>query len=204
MNLYLQNVSALPDPKENKAMLLGIPEWRKAKILKYLLPCDRKLSLGAWRLLEKALELNGCSAKDVTIDDNGKPKCNNLNFNLSHSSDMVLCTVGNVPIGCDIEKVVDAPFEVAEHYFKTKERQYIAEGLGENEKSRRFFRLWTMKESYLKMTGEGMSVSPERIEIDLNTLTVLRDSVPQPCSLQNFSLDNYEISICEYQHDEHK
>jgi 4'-phosphopantetheinyl transferase len=111
---------------------------------------------------------------------------------------MVLCAIGDEPIGCDIEKVVDAPFEVAEHYFKIKERQYIAEGLSDNEKCRRFFRLWTMKESYLKMTGEGMSVSPERIEVDLNTLTILRDNTPQPCNLQNFTLNDYEISICEY------
>jgi 4'-phosphopantetheinyl transferase len=198
MNLYLQNVATLPDPKENKAILSGIPKWRKEKILKYLLPCDRKLSLGAWRLLEKALELNGNSAKNVTIGNNGKLKCNNLNFNLSHSADMVLCAVGDVPIGCDIEKVVDAPFEVAEHYFKAKECQYIADGCSDNEKCRRFFRLWTMKESYLKMTGEGMSLSPQRIEVDLNTLTIFRDAVPQSCKLQNFSLDNYEISICEY------
>jgi 4'-phosphopantetheinyl transferase len=198
MNLYLQNVATLPDPKENKDMLSGIPKWRKEKILKYLLPCDRKLSFGAWRLLEKALELNGNSAKDVTIGNNGKLKINNLNFNLSHSADMVLCAVGDAPIGCDIEKVVDAPFEVAEHYFKIKERQYIAKGLSDNEKCRRFFRLWTMKESYLKMTGEGMSLSPERIEVDLNTLTIFRDNVPQPCNLQNFTFNDYEISICEY------
>lgn len=202
MNLYLQNVAAMPDPKENKDMISDIPEWRKEKILKYLLPCDRKLSVGAWRLLERALELNGSSAKDVTIDNNGKLKCNNLNFNLSHCADMVLCTVGNVPIGCDIEKVVDAPFEVAEHYFKAKELRYISDGCGDKEKSRRFFRLWTMKESFLKMTGEGTSLSLEHIEIDLNTLTILRDTVPQPCSLQNFSIDNYEISICEYKYDE--
>jgi 4'-phosphopantetheinyl transferase len=110
---------------------------------------------------------------------------------------MVLCVVGDAPIGCDIEKVVDAPFEVAEHYFKPKERRYIAEGSNDSEKCRRFFRLWTMKESYLKMTGSGMSVSLSHIEVDLNTFTLLYDNIPQPCNLQSFSLGNYEISICE-------
>jgi 4'-phosphopantetheinyl transferase len=197
MNVYLQDVTFLPDPKDNKAMLSKIPAWRREKILSFLRPGDRKLSLGAWQLLEKALELNGALAEDVTIDKNGKLQCGNLNFNLSHSVDMVLCVVGDAPIGCDIEKVVDAPFEVAEHYFKPKERRYIAEGSNDNEKCRRFFRLWTMKESYLKMTGSGMSVSLSHIEVDLNTFTLLYDNIPQPCNLQSFSLGNYEISICE-------
>lgn len=196
MDYYLRHVDSLPDPKENRAVLQGIPDWRIEYILKYLRACDRKLSLGAWRLMEEILKRHGFSAENVTIGVNGKPQCEGVYFNLSHSGDMVLCVAGDVPVGCDIEKVTDAPLEVADRYFSERERRYIDEAQNIPEVNRRFFRLWTMKESYLKMTGEGMNLSPERIEIDCNALTVLRDGVLQSCTLKNISHEDYEISIC--------
>ena len=53
-----------------------------------------------------------------------------------------------------------------------------------------------MNESYMKMTGEGMSLSPDRLETDPDGLTILRDGVLQSCVLQNSAIDDYEISIC--------
>lgn len=196
MDYYFQNVTFLPDPKEEKAALSGIPDWRCQYILKYLRASDRKLSLGAWRLLEDVLEQHGISAENVTIGANGKPECEGIYFNLSHSADMVMCAISDVPVGCDIEKINDAPLEVAEQFFSEKERRYIAGTETVRERNSRFFQLWTMKESYLKMTGEGMDLSPDRIEIALQTQTILRDSVPQFCILNNFSKDDYQISIC--------
>lgn len=196
MDYYLRRVDSLPDPRENSAVLQGIPDWRVEYILRYLHACDRKLSLGAWRLMEEILKRHGFSAENVTLGLNGKPECKGVYFNLSHSGDMVLCVIGDVPVGCDIEKVTDAPLEVADRYFGEEEQRYIDEVQNDPEVNRRFFRLWTMKESYLKMTGEGMGLSPERIEIDLDTLAVLRDSVRQPCTLTNITHGDYEITIC--------
>ena len=55
-NYFLKNVSLLPDPAVDASVLSGIPDWRKHYILRYRNPIDRKRSLGAWRLLEEALE----------------------------------------------------------------------------------------------------------------------------------------------------
>jgi 4'-phosphopantetheinyl transferase len=197
MNIYLQDVTNLPDPKEDEDMLVGIPEWRKEKILRYTFPQGRKLSLGIWKLLEKALELNGDCARDVFVGENGKLYAQKTKFNLSHSGDKVLCVVSENIIGCDIEEVTKIPVEVCEHCFTQNEQNYIFGGNGEEEKNKRFFKLWTMKESYLKMTGEGITFSPARIEIDLSLNKVFRDGILQPCNLFNFFLQNYEISICE-------
>ena len=196
MNYYLLDASALPDPKEDEAALTGIPKRRRDYILRYLRPCDRKLSLGAWRLMESSLKRHGFSAKSVIIGKNGKPECEGIYFNLSHSADMVLCVISDTPVGCDIEKVTDAPMEVAEHYFSEKECRYIAAAQNTADADRRFFRLWTMKESYMKMTGEGMSLSPDRLETDPEGLTILRDGILQSCALQNSAVDDYEVSIC--------
>lgn len=190
------DVSAVPDPKCDYNALSGIPEWRRRYILRYMRACDRKLSLGAWRLLDKALKENGFSSENVMIGRNGKPECDGIYFNLSHSADMALCVVCDTPVGCDIEKVTTAPMEVAERYFSKREYRYISDAENRTDADRRFFRLWTMKESYMKMTGEGMSISPDSIEMNVDVRTVMRDGVLQDCILQNTSVGGYEISIC--------
>ena len=58
-------------------------------------------------------------------------------------------------VGCDIEKNANAPLEVAEHYFYHSELAYIKAA---KNKDKAFFTLWTLKESYMKMTGRGMSL----------------------------------------------
>lgn len=197
MEYYLKNVTSLPDPKVDKAVLEGIPDWRCNYILKYMRPCDRKLSLGVWQLLEDSLKQHGFLAENIRIAPNGKLECAGIYFNVSHSGDIALCALSNTPVGCDVEKVTSAPMEIAKRYFSDRECQYIESATSVEEKNRRFFRLWTAKESYVKMTGEGMSVSPDRVEINIDMLTVYRDSVAQPCcTLKNISCKDYEITIC--------
>ena len=196
MDFYLLDAAKLPDPMADKTALTDIPGWRCDYILRYLRACDRRLSLGAWRLMEETLERHGFSAADVKIGKNGKPECEGIYFNLSHSGEMVLCAISDSPVGCDIERVTDAPMEVAEGYFSKKERRYIADARSAEEINRRFFRLWTIKESYMKMTGEGMSLSPERIEVNIGGISVARDGELQACEVINRAVDDYEISLC--------
>ena len=194
---FLKNVSSLSDPAADESALYGIPDWRKRYILKYRNAIDRKLSLGAWRLAEEALGKYGFSADNVITDANGKPLCEGICFNLSHSGEYVLCAVSETPVGCDIEKAENAPFEITDSIFLPSERKYIAEAQNDEDKTRRFFRLWTMKESYIKMTGEGLGVSPTHIEINPEKRTITRDLVAVRCKLFNISYGDYEISICE-------
>ena len=65
-------------------------------------------------------------------------------------------------VGCDIEKIVPAPLEIAERYFSLTESEYIKTKC---DKNRAFFTLWTLKESYMKMTGQGMNLSLDAFEI---------------------------------------
>ena len=194
---FLKNISSLPDPAADAAALYGIPDWRKRHILKYRNAIDRKLSLGAWRLTEEALGKYGFSADNVITDANGKPLCEGIYFNISHSGEYVLCAVSEKPVGCDIEKAENAPFEITDSVFLPSERKYIAEAQNDADKLRRFFRLWTMKESYIKMTGEGLGEALPRIEINPEKLTVTRDSAAVKCKLFNASCGDYEMSICE-------
>ena len=60
-----------------------------------------------------------------------------------------------------------------------------------------FFRLWTMKESYLKMTGEGISFPLNRIEFKLGEpIGVYRDGEKCDCHVREYEIPGYKVSVC--------
>lgn len=81
---------------------------------------------------------------------------------MSHAGDYVVGVLSDCEVGCDIEKNSKAPLEVAEHYFYSTELEYIRSA---DDKNRAFFTLWTLKESYMKMTGKGMSLALDSFEV---------------------------------------
>lgn len=190
------NVSSLPDPLTDASVLAGIPSWRQAYILRYQRAEDRRRSLGVWRLMERMLAARGFRAQDVAVDAQGKPYCDGIFFSLSHAGDLALCAVSGAPVGCDIELVKDAPFEIAPRVFRENERAYLRAAQDGIEAQRRFFTLWTLKESYMKMTGEGLALSLDRLEIRMPALTLFRDGAAQPCALFHTAHGEYEISLC--------
>ena len=195
--IFFENAFNIPDPLYEEFTLCGVPDWRKRHIMKYKNPLDRRLSLGAWRLMENVLQKRGISSDKVMLGANGKLLCEGAHFSISHSGEMIMCALGDTPVGCDIEKAENAPFEIAERVFVQSERDYIDGACNGEEKNRRFFKIWTMKESYIKMTGEGFGISPLRVETDPEKLTVKRDFVTACCKLFNVSRGGYEVSTCE-------
>ncbi len=192
-----KNAAALPDPAFEPRALNRIPDWRKQYILKYRNAIDRKLSLGAWRLTERELEKRGFSAADIKVGANGKLVCGGAYFNISHSGEIVMFAYGGAPVGCDIERVTTAHLDIMRRVFTESEQSYINSAKDLSDRDRRFFRLWTIKESCLKMSGEGLAVSPLRFEINPETNEIFRDSRPLPCAVTTGSYQEYEFSICE-------
>lgn len=197
IHLYAANIKDLPDPREVPNTLDCISHQRREKTLQYRQPGDRKRSLGTGLLLQKVLALHGASPEDIQINPNGKPISKNIHFNLSHSGHWAICAVGEKRVGCDIEKITEEPKGLAERFFHPNE----AELLNACEKERRretFFRLWTLKESYIKMTGEGLHLPLDCFEILLapESLSLRRDGGILPCRLMEYQIPGYKVSAC--------
>ncbi len=83
-----------------------------------------------------------------------------LAFNLSHTNGLVgvaVAAVPGLPLGIDLEPVDRrAPMEVARRYFTDIEIAWL-EGLPEARRGEGFFRLWTLKEAFIKATGKGLT-----------------------------------------------
>lgn len=117
----------------------------------------------------------------------------NLFFNVSHAGDYVVGVLSDCEVGCDIEKNSKAPLEVAERYFYSTELEYIRSA---DDKNRAFFTLWTLKESYMKMTGKGMSLALDSFEvIQTESGFILGKSSEKNCFFKTLEFDGYIFSV---------
>ena len=194
MKLYRINIRNFNDPLQDKKLLELVDERRRKKVIRYLQPDDRKRSLGAGIIIRKILNENGFSENDLKYSENEKPFVDNLFFNVSHAGDYVVGVLSDCEVGCDVEKNSKAPLEVAEHYFYSTELEYIRSA---DDKNRAFFTLWTLKESYMKMTGQGMSLPLDSFEI-IKTANgfVLGNTSPKHCVFKTTEFEDYIFSIC--------
>lgn len=135
-----------------------MPEERQKKAMRYVRAEDRKLCVAAFALLSHALRLNDYEIGEYQFaeDENGKPYLKNLplKFNLSHTSDAVACAVSSGEIGVDIQKKVDRYEAVMQRVCCENERNLIM--LSQNPVDV-FADIWTLKESYAKCVGTGLS-----------------------------------------------
>jgi 4'-phosphopantetheinyl transferase len=82
-----------------------------------------------------------------------------LHFNAAHTTGLVALAVAREPdVGVDVENLVEGhpPLSIASRYFDADEVRDL-EQLPVGEKRRRFYALWTLKESWLKATGRGLA-----------------------------------------------
>lgn len=106
----------------------------------------------------------------------GKPflQGSTLAFNLSHSCGLAVLVVSRAePLGVDLE-FTDRQADIAglAQACLTPDEADVLAGLPKEAQRARFFAFWTAKEARMKLTGEGMSLAPRQIMLDL------RDGLP--------------------------
>ena len=92
-----------------------------------------------------------------------------LEFNISHSADLVLLGVtSGRTLGIDTESVTarEADIDGLNRYFAPQESAALL-ALAPGERRRRFFELWTLKESYIKARGLGLAIALDAFRFEL-------------------------------------
>lgn len=168
IRVYAADVEELKDDAVFIKYCQTVSMERRKKIDQFLFQKDKLLSLAAELLLGEALRREGIHSWKVYYGDNGKPYIDNLYFNLSHSGEQVMCAVSEYEVGCDVEKVTDIDLEIARHFFYGTEYDRIMEQTTVQEQREMFFRLWTLKESFMKATGLGMQLPLDAFRIDIS------------------------------------
>jgi len=154
-----------------------ISEEEKQKKERYVFEKDRHTSLVTRALLRYVLwMLTGQDPAGFKFSENayGRPEPVSgtlpmpIRFNLSHSGGLTACAVAlNTDIGCDLEdcrRAVD--INIVDRFFSKPEADYLGR-YPEPEKSLLFFEFWTLKESYIKARGMGLSIDLGKFSFDL-------------------------------------
>jgi 4'-phosphopantetheinyl transferase len=124
----------------------------------------------------------GFDAKQLLLQTNkfGKPYIANpefgkkIHFNLSHSLNIILIAVSiHSPVGIDVEFMRDMKDarQIAMRNFSRTEKDYLT-SLSPDEFMNMFYQYWTLKESFIKAIGKGLSFPLDKFSV------LLPDSVP--------------------------
>ncbi|MDR1589595.1 MAG: 4'-phosphopantetheinyl transferase superfamily protein [Oscillospiraceae bacterium] len=108
--------------------------------------------------ISQALSLPESGVKIMTTE-RGKPYLAgfpDFHFNISHTGRFVACAFSDAPVGIDIETIRPSDMRIAERFFADKEREYILEQPSGPARLEAFYRVWTMKEAYIKREGSGL------------------------------------------------
>ncbi|REH54897.1 4'-phosphopantetheinyl transferase [Tenacibaculum gallaicum] len=157
------------------AYLSSFPRKYKERLLRYQRWQDVQLSLLGRLLIKEGLSYfeKEIDFKKLMFTEYDRPyfKDNDIQFNVSHSGELVVVIFTNklVDIGIDIEK--SHPIKVTE--FKEQMTGYEEQKIFNSECPQdEFFKYWTQKEAVLKATGRGLSIPLESFEIKNNKTSV--------------------------------
>ncbi len=153
----------------------------------------------ALRLLEEGLRREyGLSRNEIWYarGENGKPYLAgrpDIFFNITHCRGLIACVLAHVPVGIDAEPIRPRPERVQKRVFTPQEQRWIEESGNPNEV---FFRLWTLKESFVKAVGQGISYGLERVPICMDTDGAFASSDPEYTFEQCILWGEYIVSVC--------
>ena len=141
------------------AALGEISEQRREQALKFKHELGKRLCVLAYQLLKRGLaEVYGIRENPVfEYNEHGKPMIvghPEIFFNLSHCKEAAICVVSDQPVGVDVESVRSFNESLVRYTMNEAEVKEIESA---EDQAVAFIRLWTMKESALKLIGTGIS-----------------------------------------------
>lgn len=197
MKIYQLYTTFLEQPEWYEKAFQIISETEKEMVSHIQTEKQRRLSLGARVLLKYALAKENIMQYDVEKGKHGKPflKNSNLYFNLSHSKSCVVCVVDDAEVGIDIEEKTRSLPKHYEKIVSDAEKQFLQQS---KHMDQDFLRIWTMKESFVKMQGGRIFENTKDIatieHMDFRKIWKKSD-----CFFGHYQEGNYLISVCAKQ-----
>lgn len=187
--IYIEEIDGI-QPEKYPALFENLPHERLVRIEKLYFIKDKVTVALSFNLLKKALktEYGFDEVPPFDYKKNGKPFFKSypeIYFNLSHCRKAAVCAVDKVEIGIDVECIRPFDRDLAEYVCNDRE---FLEILNSSDPALAFTVLWTKKESYSKMRGQGL---PEKNE--------LRD-ILEGVSSEMFSVfikSEYVVTVCK-------
>ena len=119
-----------------------------------------------------------------------------VHYNLSHANGIAACIVSGNECGIDCEKVREYRANVLRRAFSVRERELI-ENTPAEQRDLMFFRLWTLKEAYVKAIGVGISYPLDTAEFDFEDGKIITDIEGYDFRQYLINGGKFVVSVCE-------
>jgi 4'-phosphopantetheinyl transferase len=190
-NLYYINIHSLAN---DTARLLGkLNDEQQKKTAAYRQEYDMLRSL-AGQLMARHI----AGGIPIRYTENGKPYLEGGPFfNIAHSGDYAVAVVSQTaPVGIDLEFTENTRGgnfpALAQKVFHPEELRYF----NKNPNRRRFYEIWTQKEAFVKMKGDGLGIGLKTVNI-LDCFADNRSRRNHPAYIRLFhDLAPYIIAVC--------
>lgn len=205
MEIYAVKILNISEEELGKLCLLFDSD-KKYKVEKFVNKKDKiRTVIGEILIRTIIVENLKIDNKDIRFKKNqyGKPYLKdyqNFNFNISHSGDYVLCVIDNKFIGIDVEEVKHIEYEeISKNCFAIKEFEYI---VNQDLKFQldRFYEIWTLKESYIKCCGQGLSIPLKAFSIEIDqyeNIKVISNNEYKEHTFKLFDIElGYKVAVC--------
>ena len=205
VNLYGINFSSFTDEAKLNLLKTLISDERKAKMDRFVFKKDSIRCLLGEIIARYAISKHlNCKSSDISfkVDSFGKPCLDSPNdsvfFNISHSGDWVVCVLSSSPCGIDIEFIKETDFGIAKRFFTQEEYESLMSQPA-HYRTKYFFMLWTLKESYIKTDGRGLSLPLDSFSFKLGSgqISLSTKNMLTNCFFKQFIIDDAHVmSVC--------
>ncbi|WP_240903678.1 4'-phosphopantetheinyl transferase family protein [Chengkuizengella sediminis] len=185
-------------------LLKNLPKEKQVRLNKYRNKMDAQRSLlGEILIRTEIMNLTNVKNHEIVFQKNtyGKPILLNkpqFHYNVSHSGDWVVCATDGSIIGIDVEKMAPIDYTIANRFFSKQEVVDLSKK-EEPEKLKYFFDLWTLKESYIKTDGRGLSIPLDSFSIRKtnNVIMIMTENPLKEVFFKQYGIDDlYKCSVC--------
>lgn len=204
-------ICRLPEEKsqsELTSLLTYVSDEIQKRILQFFHLADAYRTLIGELLIKHVLyKRKEKRVKDITIGKNayGKPyfpDYPSIQFNISHSGDLIVCAVNDQQVGIDVEKVKAFDLCMAKQLFTEFEYWEI---LAAENKSLACYDYWTMKESYVKALGKGLAIPLDSFRVKktkMDQAVIIdmdRNEEIKGFMLKQFTIaKDYKLAVCAH------
>lgn len=214
-SIYAIDVKGFPQNDEIFSLKPLLSGEKRNQIDKYVKMEDKYRCIIGELLLQYSL-WNYCDYKfsgiKLSYNEYGKPRLYdmrtyNIHFNISHSANWVVCAIFNKPVGIDVEYIdcLSNNSDIARRFFADIENDYIFKH-SQISQTDAFYKLWTLKESYIKCMGKGLSIPLNSFSVILTEDRISlcqKNKIDYSCSFISRKIaDDIYLGLCVSDYEE--
>lgn len=211
LKIYAVNIETLKTMQEEiwSEWIHLLDCTRRERIVELRQRKDQIQSIGAGLLLRYSFLKEGYTTEQwgqikIQRSSSGKPSVvqyPEFCYSLSHSGKWVICGTHSKALGADIQEMRPWKENVAKRFFAQEEYERILK-TQEYEKQNMFYKLWTAKESYGKLTGDGIGkgISHYLTTADFERITDTEKRTTAKIRLYD-TIPDYMVCICVKEED---